>query len=368
MELREYIKCLKTYGNFWGYPQDVLCDLIDAAVESELGISPDTAKNWLKKGKQNPIRQHFADREVKETSFIKFVKAQVNTDWKRLQTGFRDLNTEHGFVDVDTKDEEQFYRSLLWQFQKLVGLPVRAYALNSKEESASRQKGNTSGRDKPQVIQSPVEPSVPITNMLPLSTDAFSADSGGKPKGMKSEQISKPRYMRDSLKSLFENYAISREELNPYLLQWWSSVCIANEFFYCFEHFNVADFIVIDPLDFGSVIGEIKLGTAGDGLDHVLRTLKFVNQMEIAIEYVPIYDETEEIHIAISTYVTTLHKYIDFLREHSINQNLLGNTFYLVPNEYDDKDELERKSKKYRDNLQSQYEEIKKMATSNEAM
>lgn len=81
-----------------------------------------------------------------------------------------------------------------------------------------------------------------------------------------------------------------------------------------------------------------------------------------------IYDETEEIHAVISTYVTTLHKYIDFLREHSTNSNLLGNTFILVPNEYDDKDELERKSKKYRNNLQSQYEEVKRLTTTNEAM
>ena len=40
----------------------------------------------------------------------------------------------------------------------------------------------------------------------------------------------------------------------------------------------------------------------------------------------------------------------------------------LVPNEYDDKDELERKSKKYRNNLQSQYEEVKRLTTTNEAM
>ena len=33
-----------------------------------------------------------------------------------------------------------------------------------------------------------------------------------------------------------------------------------------------------------------------------------------------------------------------------------------------EQDELERKSKKYRNNLQSQYEEVKRLTTTNEAM
>lgn len=234
-------------------------------------------------------------------------------------------------------------------------------------KNSNVEKNNALLQAQAQLIRSPKKLDMPDTDVLPLSADIFSTDSDISAKGNQSVQTSKPKYIRDYLKNGFEDYIATFDELNPHLLQQWSSVRIADEFFYCFELFKIADFVAADPLNFGLVIGEVEHGI-GDGLEHILRTLKFVGHMETAIEYVAIYDETEEIHAVISTYVTTLHKYIDFLREHSTNSNLLGNTFILVPNEYDDKDELERKSKKYRNNLQSQYEEVKRLTTTNEAM
>ena len=234
-------------------------------------------------------------------------------------------------------------------------------------KNSNVEKNNALLQAQAQLIRSPKKLDMPDTDVLPLSADIFSTDSDISAKGNQSVQTSKPKYIRDYLKNGFEDYIATFDEVNPHLLQQWSSVRIADEFFYCFELFKIADFVAADPLNFGLVIGEVEHGI-GDGLEHILRTLKFVGHMETAIEYVAIYDETEEIHAVISTYVTTLHKYIDFLREHSTNSNLLGNTFILVPNEYDDKDELERKSKKYRNNLQSQYEEVKRLTTTNEAM
>jgi len=185
------------------------------------------------------------------------------------------------------------------------------------------EKNNVLLQAQAQLIRSPKKLDIPDTDVIPLSVDVFSTDSDINVKGKQPVQTSKPKYMRDYLKIGFEDYVTTFEELNPHLLQRWSSVHIADEFFYCFEQFKVADFVALDPLNFGLVIGEVEQGI-GDGLEHILRTLKFVGHMETAIEYVAIYDETEEMHTVISTYVTTLHKYIDFLREHSTNSNLLG--------------------------------------------
>ena len=330
-----------------------------AAAGTMAECSKTATQKWIDGSRNCKSSKYFPDGKLNNVEdTYKFFRNRPTSKLQNLQKRFQLLDDSDSPIDTMTCELNVFCWSLVNQFLDLLGF--------QRIDVPFSNGGNTIIQDEPRAIQLSVDLDMPIADMLPLSMDAFSADSDIREKDMKPEQISKPKYMRDSLKSGFEDYAISFGELNPHLLQLWSSVCITDEFFCCFEHFNVADFVAIDPLDFSIVIGEIRLGTSGDGLDHILKILKFVKHMEIAIEYVAIYDETEKINMAISAYVTTLHKYIDFLREHSTNSNLLGNTFYLVPDEYDDKEELERKSKKYRDNLQSQYEEIKKLVTTNE--
>lgn len=205
-----------------------------------------------------------------------------------------------------------------------------------------------------------IEPSMQqywqIEDLLPMSVNPFHLDSDSNVK----KTLSHPRYWRDDFKKQFDTYGVDFGDLNPQLKSVWESVRIIDEFFQCYEHYMVADFVAIDALDFGYRVGAAAVGTVTDGLDYILRTLKFIEHMETAIDYVPYDDETEEIHDNIAKYVTTLRKYTDFLRKHSTNSNLLGNTFFLVPDEYDNKKELEGRSKKFREDLQSQYENIKR--------
>lgn len=196
--------------------------------------------------------------------------------------------------------------------------------------------------------------------MLPMSVNPFSLDSDSDIENVQSRQMSHLRYRLDDLKKNFKYYGANFGGLDSRLKQKWKSVRIIDEFFQCYDLYNVANFIAINPLDFGYRIGTAVVGTVTDGLDYISKTLEFVNHMETAVNYVPYDDETEKIHDDITRYVTTLHKYIDFLRKHSANSNLLGNTFFLVPDEYNDKEELERRSKKFREDLQSQYKNIKR--------
>lgn len=336
-----------------------------AAAGSMAECSKTATQKWIEGSRNCKSSRYFPEGKLNNINgAYKFFRGRPLAKLQDLQKRFRSLGDSNSPIDTETCDMDVFCWSLVNQFLDLLGF--------QRVDVSSAIGGRLSIRDEPesQVMPSSVEPSMPIIDMLPLSIDAFPTDSDTNPKSMKSVQTSKPKYMCDYLKNGFQDYthAVEFGELNPQLLQPWSLVYIADEFFCCFEHFKVADFIAIDPLNFSVKIGEIKLGTEDDGLDHVLRMQKFVGHMEIAIEYVAIYDETEEIHIAISRYITTLHKYIDFLRDHSTNSNLLGNTFVLVPDEYDNKDDLEQKSKKFRDNLQSQYEGIKKLAMSNKVV
>lgn len=206
----------------------------------------------------------------------------------------------------------------------------------------------------------PLDRDVLLGNMLPMSVNPFSLDTDSDIENVQSRQMSHLRYRLDDLKKSFKYYGANFGRLDPRLKQKWKSVRIIDEFFRCYDLYNVADFVAINPLDFGYRVGAAAVGTVTDGLDYISKTLEFVNHMEIAVDYVPYDDETEKIHDDITRYVTTLHKYIDFLRKHSANSNLLGNTFFLAPDEYDDKKELERRSKKFREDLQSQYENIKR--------
>lgn len=225
---------------------------------------------------------------------------------------------------------------------------------------ASYVVNGTLNQARTRMIQPPIQLDMPPENMLPMSANPFPLGADSNTGNTQLRQMSHPRYKLDELKQDFKNYGLDFRDLDPRLKQTWKPVDITDEFFQCYEHYKVADFVAINPLDFGYRIGEVDFGTVTDGLDYMIRILEFVNHMEIAIEYVLICDETEKIHMDISSYVTGLHKYIDFLRKHSTNSHLLGNTFVLVPDEYDDKEELERKSKKFRENLQSKYENIKR--------
>lgn len=125
MDFRDYVVALQKFIRT--SQPDIVLKLFDAAGSIETP-NEDTAKSWLKPKTSNGYRKcktktYFPSDEMHDDDFIKFIKKWVNTSWKELQMAFRQLNCDK-IVDVATDDENRFYRSLLNQFQKILGLPL----------------------------------------------------------------------------------------------------------------------------------------------------------------------------------------------------------------------------------------------------
>lgn len=135
MEFIDYIKPIQSYCNYKNQ-HDVVIDLFQAC-GTQRDIPPETAKSWLKKGaghRNCTIKDYFPEKKLNEAGFIGFFKNCGNSNWKKLQTCFASINDDN-VVDLNTNIENDFYWSLLNQFQKIQNLPLSEKPLVSGDSS-----------------------------------------------------------------------------------------------------------------------------------------------------------------------------------------------------------------------------------------
>lgn len=123
MTFRDYIVAIAEFVN--GAQYNIVMMLFKEAGAIK-PVEEDTAKSWLRRDRINQqcrIRDYFPNDKLEEKYFIKFLKDRVNTSWKELQKLFHSINDDN-IVDVDTSNQDEFYWSLLNQFQKIHGLPL----------------------------------------------------------------------------------------------------------------------------------------------------------------------------------------------------------------------------------------------------
>lgn len=124
MEFIDYIKPIQSYCNYKNQ-HDVVIDLFQAC-GTQRDIPSETVKSWLKKGaghRNCSIKYYFPEKKLNETGFIGFFKNRGNSNWKDLQAYFASINDDN-VIDLNTNIENDFYWSLLNQFQKIHNLPL----------------------------------------------------------------------------------------------------------------------------------------------------------------------------------------------------------------------------------------------------
>lgn len=135
MEFIDYIKPIQSYYNYKNQ-HDVVIDLFQAC-GTQREVPSETAKSWLKKGaghRNCTIKDYFPEKKLNEAGFIGFFKNRGNSNWKELQTYFASINDDN-VIDLNTNIENDFYWSLLNQFQKIHNLPLSEKPLVSGDAS-----------------------------------------------------------------------------------------------------------------------------------------------------------------------------------------------------------------------------------------
>ena len=135
MELIDYIKPIQFYCNYKSQ-HGVVIDLFKAC-GAQIEILTDTAKSWLKNGaghRNCKIEDYFPEKKLNETGFIGFFKNRGKSNWKELQASFAAINDDN-VIDLNTNIENDFYWSLLNQFQKIHNLPLSEKPLVSGDAS-----------------------------------------------------------------------------------------------------------------------------------------------------------------------------------------------------------------------------------------
>lgn len=124
MDFINYIKIIHPYCGCKSQHETIVKLYQAAGAQQE--VVPETAKSWLKRGNGHrncTIKNFFPKAKLNETGFIDFFETRVNSDWKKLQTAFSSIDNDN-IVDLHTDIVEDFYWSLLNQFQKIYQLPL----------------------------------------------------------------------------------------------------------------------------------------------------------------------------------------------------------------------------------------------------
>ncbi len=121
----EYAEAMRGTGLFIGGKGKFAAALFDAAGSEQKPVNHVTAKSWVSGHRICKIYEHFPDDKVDEKGFIKFLSDRAHTSWPKLQEAFRPMaDNENCVVNLKTKIPDEFYWSLLNQFQKIYKLPL----------------------------------------------------------------------------------------------------------------------------------------------------------------------------------------------------------------------------------------------------
>lgn len=117
MKLKDFIKTIKKAGNINQSQEEIALELYSNAY-ADLPVSESTVLESLK-GRRTP---KYEKDSVDDAGFLKYFKERTKSTWKDMQGEFGRLD-EYGIIDCDTKNEDDFYQSLLNLFYELLRIP-----------------------------------------------------------------------------------------------------------------------------------------------------------------------------------------------------------------------------------------------------
>lgn len=115
MNLKDFINTIKEAGNITDSKEKLAFDLFSY---SGISAAESTVYEWVK-GRRNPKIEKSI---VNEAGFINYFKERTRSTWKDMQGKLGRLD-EYGIIDCDTKNEDDFYQSLLNLFYELLRIP-----------------------------------------------------------------------------------------------------------------------------------------------------------------------------------------------------------------------------------------------------
>lgn len=141
MTFGELIKIMNSANVFGCTRNDLALHLLKSAgiyLEGDRILDVGTVAKWIDRKVPNNIRSYFPDARVNEDEVIGYFRRWTKESWPKLQKAFR---PEHAhtlddfIIDYSTNDRDVFYRSLLSQFVKSLGLPMLEPPVSSKGTS-----------------------------------------------------------------------------------------------------------------------------------------------------------------------------------------------------------------------------------------
>jgi len=132
MTFREYIEALINTGFFGKNKVKLGIKLFEVSGTADPKIIPSESavKKWFVEKRDCSVERYFPGRKIDESGFINYIRSETKyrDALKKLQDSFRSLEPTNSMVedfriDLKTGSIEEFYWSLLNQFQRIFGLP-----------------------------------------------------------------------------------------------------------------------------------------------------------------------------------------------------------------------------------------------------
>lgn len=115
MTLKEFIKTVKIAGDISGSLDDITYQLFLCA---GLNFSENTIHAALHKKDKSP---RYTQGSINESGFFRYFEERTITTWPQMQKAFGELD-DHGFINRDTEDRNEFFESLLDLFYDVLRL------------------------------------------------------------------------------------------------------------------------------------------------------------------------------------------------------------------------------------------------------
>lgn len=289
---------------------DIVIDLFNAA-GSDI-FSGESAKKWMlpkeNKAQRNcQIKRYFNDTHpFNEDGFIKYLRNQIRTSWKKLQEAFASIHDDN-IIDTATDNESLFYWSLLNQFQKIHHLPLS-----------------------------------PIPTDFQKNNDGSFDDSQNNKKHFSIFETLENQYTYDSKNANIQENNFS--ESNKEFYNSFQPEHMYDEFKVSFDSYPVAVFLDRTP---GNLYHS-----------HLIRdAFEFANHIRYIYEHEGSFDKDIETYKKIIDANNCLYEYLAFLQDNSFDaQNFLDN--FEVKNDVGAN--FFEKAEKYCKQLKAMYQEINK--------
>lgn len=107
-------------------------------------------KNWMA-GKNQGYVGYFKDVEIKQEHYDRFIKLldeMIKTRYKNIQNTLRAYSNEYTYIDFETDNRDEFFKSILNQFKDIVGLPPDQAAV-----SIARNRITSENSEAPPALQ-----------------------------------------------------------------------------------------------------------------------------------------------------------------------------------------------------------------------